>query len=189
MESDEFAKLVLRQAYNENPNICRICKVSMLAAEGDNLGTLKIRHYCSPECLIKLRRVRQAIKGNRWKQRAMEYKGGKCIICEYSRCPRALHFHHIDPKEKEHNIRWAPKQWDILKAELDKCILLCSNCHAEVHAGLRDISLFVLVDWGVAKINRVKESTRARGKYKVKTKGGQQVDVLPSPEGERATPP
>jgi predicted HNH restriction endonuclease len=66
---------------------------------------------------------------------AVEYLGGKCRICGYDKCIAAFDFHHIDPMEKDFNISSATS-WEKAKAELDKCELLCSNCHREVHDGL-----------------------------------------------------
>lgn len=69
---------------------------------------------------------------------ALEYKGGCCQICKYSRSKRALSFHHVNPATKEFGIsyRGFTRSWDKTKAELDKCILLCMNCHMEIHEGL-----------------------------------------------------
>ena len=67
------------------------------------------------------------------KQMALDYMGKKCQICGYDKCSRALVFHHINPEEKDFNISSANCSWDKIKKELDKCILLCSNCHAEIH--------------------------------------------------------
>lgn len=71
------------------------------------------------------------------KERAVKYKGGKCVKCGYDKCIIALEFHHIDPKEKD----FSPssnmnKSWEKIKLELDKCILVCSNCHREIHYNL-----------------------------------------------------
>ncbi len=69
------------------------------------------------------------------KLEAISLKGGKCETCGYNRCPAALDFHHRDPSQKDPN--WKSLRYQVLndhvKAELAKCILLCSNCHAEVH--------------------------------------------------------
>lgn len=61
-------------------------------------------------------------------------KGGKCLLCGYDKCTAALEFHHLDPSKKEFQInkRWSMSDESILK-EIDKCVLLCSNCHREVH--------------------------------------------------------
>lgn len=79
--------------------------------------------------------VRKMIK--KW---ALDYKGNKCIICGYDRCSEALDFHHTDPNKKDFSIsdNNISYNWDIIKKELDKCILICSNCHREIHAGIRD---------------------------------------------------
>lgn len=75
---------------------------------------------------------------HRIKQQALAYKGGKCEVCDYDKCVQALEFHHLNPSTKDFNIssKWNSKSWDIVKAELDKCILVCANCHREIHAEL-----------------------------------------------------
>ncbi|MFA5934160.1 MAG: HNH endonuclease signature motif containing protein [Candidatus Paceibacterota bacterium] len=73
---------------------------------------------------------------------AVEYKGGKCQICKYSKCIGALELHHIDPKEKSFGIgeKGYTRSWDKVRSELDKCILLCANCHREVESGITQLS-------------------------------------------------
>jgi hypothetical protein len=67
----------------------------------------------------------------------LEMAGGKCAICNYDRCKDALCFHHLRDKkfELKKNII-ASKSIEEVLEEFEKCILLCSNCHSEVHAGL-----------------------------------------------------
>lgn len=69
--------------------------------------------------------------------------GGKCVLCGYSRCYRALEFHHLDPKTKEFQLAHRGRTRSIakLRAEASKCVLLCSNCHAEVEAGVSVVPL------------------------------------------------
>ena len=80
----------------------------------------------------------------RWRQvkvKAVEYKGGCCQHCGYSKSNSALEFHHLDPNEKD--VDWGKmrkKSWSWIEKELDKCILLCSNCHREEHDKLRLMS-------------------------------------------------
>ena len=77
---------------------------------------------------------------------AIMYKGGCCNDCGYSTTPNALEFHHIDPKQKEFAIGAGgiTRSFDRIKVELDKCLLLCANCHREEHdrieSGLYSIS-------------------------------------------------
>jgi 5-methylcytosine-specific restriction endonuclease McrA len=72
---------------------------------------------------------------------AVEYKGGKCAICGYSKCIEALELHHINPKEKTFGIgaKGYTRAWNKVQQELDKCILLCANCHREVESGITQL--------------------------------------------------
>lgn len=70
------------------------------------------------------------------KDKALAYKGYDCQYCGYNRCSRALVFHHIKGN-KDFGIGGAhARSWESIQAELDKTVLLCSNCHMEVHAGI-----------------------------------------------------
>lgn len=70
------------------------------------------------------------------KKQAIQYKGGKCEICGYSKCFAALDFHHLDPSAKEFSLSAGKfTSFARFKTELDKCQLLCANCHREVHQG------------------------------------------------------
>jgi len=68
------------------------------------------------------------------KQQGVDYLGGKCVRCGYDKYVGALQFHHINPAEKDIKKFAKFNSFTILKEELDKCILLCANCHAEEHA-------------------------------------------------------
>ena len=71
------------------------------------------------------------------KRLCIEYKGGKCEKCGYDKYDGALDFHHLDPSKKDFDIsRKKSTNIDKLKPELDKCILICSNCHRELHGGM-----------------------------------------------------
>lgn len=73
------------------------------------------------------------------KQRIVDAFGGKCCICSYNRCLAGFDLHHLNPSKKEFGfgaIRANPKSWEnTIVPELRKCVLLCSNCHREVHHG------------------------------------------------------
>jgi hypothetical protein len=63
--------------------------------------------------------------------------GGKCCICGYAKYDEVFDVHHIDPSKKTFSfssIRANPKNWNDLLKELENCILLCANCHRELHA-------------------------------------------------------
>lgn len=76
------------------------------------------------------------------KQRAINLFGGKCCVCGYNRCLAALEFHHLDPSKKDFSISQAyanPKKWEYIVKELEKCVLVCSNCHREIHQGILEL--------------------------------------------------
>jgi len=70
------------------------------------------------------------------RQLAVEYKGGACETCGYKRCIEALEFHHSDSSKKDFSIseKGYTRSWNKVKEELEKCALLCANCHRELHA-------------------------------------------------------
>ena len=76
-------------------------------------------------------------KARKRKAELIKYKGGKCEICNYDKCNAALEFHHKEDKKfnvgkiiarlSEANYR------KMMFKEIDKCLLLCANCHREIH--------------------------------------------------------
>lgn len=62
-------------------------------------------------------------------------------MCGYKKCTRALVFHHLDPKKKEFGLseRGLTRSWEKIKLEIDKCVLLCANCHMEIHDGISQL--------------------------------------------------
>ena len=67
------------------------------------------------------------------KERAVEYLGSTCSVCGYDKSVWALEFHHKDPSIKDFGWGNTRKGWEKLKPELDKCVLVCTNCHREEH--------------------------------------------------------
>lgn len=118
------------------------CKVCDILISSD-------RTFCNKECYSKGRSKRRSLKPKGYprlksfrtkiKYESVQYKGGKCAICNYNKCIKALEFHHLDPTQKDFSISSISKSFESIKKELDKCILLCANCHREVHAGILDI--------------------------------------------------
>ena len=89
--------------------------------------------YCSKKCKNK---YNVTLFTHKRKKTLVDYAGGKCKICGYNKCLAALTFHHRNPLEKSFGLAenvCRSKTIDDLKKEVDKCDLLCSNCHHEEH--------------------------------------------------------
>jgi hypothetical protein len=91
----------------------------------------------------------RAVKKRRLKvkEMAIAYKGGRCNCCGYDKCKDSLEFHHImrDGKSFGISAKGYTRSWKSIKSELDKCVMLCANCHREWHAGMineNDLSFF-----------------------------------------------
>ena len=76
------------------------------------------------------------------KEMAIAHKGGKCQICGYYKYQGALDLHHLNPKTKEFGIgdKGYTRSWEKIKLELNKCILVCANCHREIEGGITQLS-------------------------------------------------
>ncbi len=106
----------------------RECKHHGLTTFRQQKSGKKVSYYC-----VTCYKERQTRMREEKKLKAIEYKGGKCVRCGYNKCPAALDFHHLEPTGKETNGELRSYSWEKLKAEIDKCILVCSNCHREIH--------------------------------------------------------
>lgn len=82
-----------------------------------------------------------ASRRRKLREMAVEYGGGKCKICGYKKCNRALSFHHLDPAKKDFGLSadGFTRSWEKIKPELDKCILVCANCHMEIHENITSV--------------------------------------------------
>lgn len=67
--------------------------------------------------------------------------GGRCCICGYDRYVGALEFHHLDPAQKRLGLAAGglTLSLEVLRGEARKCVLVCSNCHAEVEGGVTSV--------------------------------------------------
>lgn len=93
--------------------------------------TPKEQKFCSSKCKNKYHVI---VHRRRLKERAVAHAGGKCERCGYDKYVGALEFHHRDPTQKDFSVGTTSKGWDTIKEEVEKCMLLCANCHREVHA-------------------------------------------------------
>jgi len=97
-------------------------------------GQYRCKRCRSEHVSARRRRVKQVL---------VEEAGGRCALCGYDRCIRALHFHHVDPSTKSFTVSHGGVTASIARAreEAAKCILLCSNCHAEVESKRVEVAL------------------------------------------------
>lgn len=120
---------------NTNTKICEICGKEFIP----NSVTRKYCFECSPMATTQQERnksitvLRQAMK-----KRAVELRGGKCEKCGYNKSIYALAFHHRNPEEKSFGLSASghTRNWQEYWQEVEKCDLLCANCHAEEHEKL-----------------------------------------------------
>jgi hypothetical protein len=89
----------------------------------------------------RCRLERVALWRRRVKAKLVAEAGGRCAACGYDRCQAALQFHHLDPALKRFALSHQGVTRSLAKAraEANKCVLLCANCHAEIEAGYRDL--------------------------------------------------
>jgi hypothetical protein len=126
---------------------CKLCKAPI-----NSLHTYctKCKEDVLPDILAKRKEASIKRRKETWVKRVgehrirrklllIEYKGGACQICGYKKYAGSLHFHHINPSMKKFTLGHVTLSLDTLQSEVDKCVLLCANCHSEVHAGVTEL--------------------------------------------------
>lgn len=113
---------------------CGRCKIEKSDSEFYKRGKTNVNTCYCKECLRKNALIRLKL----FKEQCVEYKGGKCELCGYDYSVSALEFHHKKPEQKDFAISKSKmlsfeKHKEKILVELDKCILVCSNCHREIH--------------------------------------------------------
>lgn len=106
------------------PVTCKLCNREYVFTRGKG-HRVSICNSCNANRLRNSRKIK-----------AVAYKGGSCIECGYNKSVKALHFHHRERSDKKFNLcgMWSAS-WERLKLELDKCDLMCANCHMELEHG------------------------------------------------------
>lgn len=127
--------------------VCNKCKVEKSVDEfyhrrNYHSGHTQVHATCKTCCTAETK-----LRHRRIKYRVVQLMGGECSQCGYSRNMANLHLHHRDPEEKEYDwgqlLRMA-RRWDEVLVELEKCDLLCSYCHTELHHPDEDMELLAL---------------------------------------------
>jgi DNA-directed RNA polymerase specialized sigma24 family protein len=98
----------------------------------------------------RCRADRVARRRRRVKEILVAEAGGRCVLCGYARHPAALQFHHLEPSSQGFGIgsRGLSRAIEKLRSEARKCVLLCSNCHAEVEIGFAALPPDIALDRG-----------------------------------------
>lgn len=122
---------------NKTQKFCSMCKQTKDIQQFYNKRDRKGKCVYCVQCLNR----QTADRFRLFKNKCVQYKGGKCQCCGYNKYEGALQFHHIDPSKKDFNISQVKKRAfnQIITDQLDKCIMLCSNCHREEHARLKGL--------------------------------------------------
>jgi transposase-like protein len=104
--------------------------------------------YRCPRCRSEAVQRRR----RRLKEIIVREAGGACTLCGYHAYVGALEFHHVDPEVKRFGLAQGglTRSIDVLRVEARKCVLLCSNCHAEVEGGFRALPSELLTEAGAA---------------------------------------
>ena len=82
-----------------------------------------------------------SLRRKKLREKAIKYKGGKCSLCGYDKCQEALEFHHLDLDSKDFGLSRSgiTRSWEKIRDELQKCVLVCANCHRELHHKKRSL--------------------------------------------------
>jgi uncharacterized ferredoxin-like protein len=113
---------------------CEICNEDFNTKSSTRIYCYK----CSGEStrdIYSTRKHQKTILRRNMKLQAIKLLGGRCSMCGYNKCADALEFHHPNPNIKEFKLGSGnTMSWKDYKQEALKCILVCSNCHKEIHS-------------------------------------------------------
>lgn len=113
--------------------VCKVCQTSLTGLR---------RVFCSNKCkgrdsnFTRQSYEAQQARATERKLKLLALKGGCCEVCGYARNSAALCFHHVDPSTKDFSLdsrKLSNSTYESLLVELEKCQLLCHNCHMEIH--------------------------------------------------------
>lgn len=122
------------EGYKKCPKCGEMLEISMFYIRSDR--EQQPSSFCK-KCIHQQTIERQ----RKLKELSIEYKGGMCIICGYHKYNGSLEFHHLDPLKKDFCISKCHfTNFEKIKKELDKCVLVCSNCHKEIHGNVASVA-------------------------------------------------
>lgn len=144
---------------------CKVCKRN-LPVNNDNFHIYDLTGFKYDTCKSCTNSIKKS--DNRESKRALvKLGGGECVICGYDKSPLAMSFHHIDPSTKSFDIGARKLEKETLD-EIKKCILVCNNCHFEIHHGLHPQYLLSKVSGSLYSDKEICDTTVQRNKLKKK---------------------
>ena len=120
-------KIKILEYKKQNPNLG--CKLIARALKCDH-STVRYHLHSVYRQAHNLRHFERRREN---KQFLVQALGGKCKQCGYDKSIAALDFHHIDPSTKESENKFSDMSREKALKEIKKCVLLCANCHREIH--------------------------------------------------------
>jgi hypothetical protein len=135
---------------HEIERVCRDCNQLKMCKWSSSFTQTGVPEYktrcndCHNQYLSDLRKAQRPLVTSQAldrkfiaKKKCVDYLGGQCVRCGYDRRIKAMTFHHRDPALKGFTVsQMLDRSWTVLVAELDKCDLMCFNCHMEEHCSL-----------------------------------------------------
>jgi len=128
--------------------ICRKCGTELIINKNWCKTQAISRNYVCHDCENKRQKKwrkenkeRVAIREARYRKNQRKeldkLKVNGCAICGYNKCNAVLDFHHVNPQDKKFSLQCSAMNRSLVNIiiEVNKCILLCSNCHKEIHYG------------------------------------------------------
>lgn len=116
--------------YKGKAKICPICNQEFYP-----LTSMANQRTCCYDCMPNGTQLTRGM----FLAKIKESRGGRCIRCGYDKCIKALEFHHLDPTQKDFTISNDHFKLEEAVKESKKCILICSNCHKELHDNIWNI--------------------------------------------------
>lgn len=139
---EDYIDLNSKVRYNSHckcisSTICEYCGRSF-TPKTKNAKNRKVCYDCNPYIAKdQPNEYKSKMRELNWNKLKQDLGFDGCVICGYNKYEGALDFHHLNPDEKEHGpSSIMHHQYKKVRKEMEKCVVLCSNCHREVHAGI-----------------------------------------------------
>ena len=143
--------MINKTQFDNKIKYCRICSTELILEENWYKCNVNSHNYICIPCELKKcndyskkhkkERQEQGFKNHKINMEVMHsLKINGCAICGYNECGAALEFHHVNSEDKKFNLcstALGRREKSIVE-ELNKCILLCANCHRKIHTKERD---------------------------------------------------